>query len=353
MALIDDQLKPSQLPVTPATGYAAAQAAPAPTITASKAAPAQTAAQPAATFTPAQATVGSVQDNQLVSKQLKGLVDENSPLMQQAAAGAQRAAARRGLLNSTMAATAGQSAALGVALPIAQQDAETYRQQALTNQSAQNQYGLANLQEAGQTSRFNAEAAGRTSQFNAELGQRTEIANQEATNRAAEINAANAQQTALSNQQASNRAAEFSASAANEAAQADQKARLSLVLQNMDSQSKVLMSQIEADYKVLMQSSASAAELYQGVMNQISNLQNNKDLSGEARDKLVNQSVALLRTGLELNAAMGKLNLNGLLNFSGVTAPTSTAASGSSTSGSRAYNPGPGEAGYAGNSSSY
>lgn len=57
---------------------------------------------------------------------MRGLLAENSPYLQVARTGALQTAASRGLLNSSIAAGAGEEAAIKQALPIAQQDAQTY-----------------------------------------------------------------------------------------------------------------------------------------------------------------------------------------------------------------------------------
>lgn len=67
-----------------------------------------------------------VQANETVQGQLTGLLSRSNPLLQQAEASAQRQANKRGLLNSTLAAGAGRAAHYTAALPIAQQDSETY-----------------------------------------------------------------------------------------------------------------------------------------------------------------------------------------------------------------------------------
>ena len=66
------------------------------------------------------------QERGTVAGQMRGLLAENSPYLQVARTGALQTAASRGLLNSSMAAGAGEEAAIKQALPIAQQDAQTY-----------------------------------------------------------------------------------------------------------------------------------------------------------------------------------------------------------------------------------
>jgi len=68
-----------------------------------------------------------------VSGQLQGLLASNSDYIKNAQANAMETANQRGLLNSTMAASAGTKAAIGSALPIAQQDA-AYRQESTLQQ---------------------------------------------------------------------------------------------------------------------------------------------------------------------------------------------------------------------------
>lgn len=65
-------------------------------------------------------------ENATVAGQMNKLTDENSAYMQQATRAGERSAQAKGLLNSSMAGTAGQSAALASALPIATADANTY-----------------------------------------------------------------------------------------------------------------------------------------------------------------------------------------------------------------------------------
>src|SRR6266404_8072965 len=69
-----------------------------------------------------------VDPNALVGHQLQGLLATNSDYIQMARAQAAQQAASRGMLNSSMAAGAGQNAAISAALPIAQGNAQEYAQ---------------------------------------------------------------------------------------------------------------------------------------------------------------------------------------------------------------------------------
>jgi len=66
-----------------------------------------------------------IDEDSSVASNLTGLLGGNSDYIKQARAQGERAAAKRGLMNSSIAAGSGQSAAISAALPIASQDAST------------------------------------------------------------------------------------------------------------------------------------------------------------------------------------------------------------------------------------
>jgi len=82
----------------------------------------------------------NVTADQTVQGQLSNILKTGNPIIDQARAAAMEAANARGLQNSTLAAQAGEEAAVQSALPIATSDAATYQKQALANQDIQNQF---------------------------------------------------------------------------------------------------------------------------------------------------------------------------------------------------------------------
>nr|MDA3835728.1 hypothetical protein [Spirochaetales bacterium] len=101
-----------------------------------------------------EAKTGTVNDNSLVSKQMEGLLAQNSPYLQRAQAISSQRSNQRGLLNSSMASQAGTAAAIDAAMPIATQDAGTYSQQDLANQqviNSQRQFGATAQNQANGT----------------------------------------------------------------------------------------------------------------------------------------------------------------------------------------------------------
>lgn len=73
-----------------------------------------------------------------VAGQMDTLLSKESPYITRARTSAAQYSNSRGLVNSSMGAEAGESAAIGAALPIASQDANTYSATRLTNQAAKN-----------------------------------------------------------------------------------------------------------------------------------------------------------------------------------------------------------------------
>lgn len=77
-------------------------------------------------------------DKSTVAGQLQSLLSSDSPYLSENRRQATEQAGARGLLNSSIAAGAGQRAAIQSALPIAQQDAETYSKFGMQEQAAKN-----------------------------------------------------------------------------------------------------------------------------------------------------------------------------------------------------------------------
>lgn len=84
-----------------------------------------------------------VTDNELTSKQLERLLDENGRYIQTARLGAREQAAASGMLMSSVAAGAAQRAAIEAGAPIAGADANVYANTASENMRAQNEDAMA------------------------------------------------------------------------------------------------------------------------------------------------------------------------------------------------------------------
>jgi hypothetical protein len=95
-------------------------------------------------------------NKETVSGQLDTLIAKDSPYIQRARTNAAEVANSRGLLNSSMAAGAGEAAAIDAALPIAASDASTYSGAARENNAATN----ASLSQTAQASNQSKLAGG-------------------------------------------------------------------------------------------------------------------------------------------------------------------------------------------------
>jgi len=79
------------------------------------------------------------QNKSTVSGQLTSLLSQDNPYIQQARLAGKESAAQRGMLSSSMAAGAAEREAIKAALPIAQQDAQTYASAQQAQQQTENQ----------------------------------------------------------------------------------------------------------------------------------------------------------------------------------------------------------------------
>lgn len=78
-------------------------------------------------------------ENTSVSRRVTGLMSQQSPMQQQARTQGAQASNRRGLLNTSMGAQAGQTAAYSAAVPIASQEAQQAQQSNMQGQQIRSQ----------------------------------------------------------------------------------------------------------------------------------------------------------------------------------------------------------------------
>lgn len=118
------------------------------------------------------------QANETAASQLTGLIDANSPYIQQARNGAMATAAGRGLGNSSYAAGNAQGAAIRAAAPIATNDANMFANAALNNQNDLNQ--TLNADRQNQTSIVNANTSAGASMYGADRSYAASVYGQDA-----------------------------------------------------------------------------------------------------------------------------------------------------------------------------
>jgi hypothetical protein len=282
-----------------------------------------------------------VEKDSTVQGQIGGIIDKNSPLMQRAATRADQSSNRRGLLNSSMAVQAGESALYDAALPIAQQDAATnFRSQEL-NQGAGNEAYRFNAGSGNQ--KIAQERAGE--QALEQIGAQTE-ANKALQKLRGEQELGNIAATGA--QQRQNIGAQSQA----ESTLMEQKKQIDLALQTADAatREKLLnrqgeidlelttkrhlnememqgmrggqakeLAELENQYAMLRQVSQSAGGMYATHMQEIGTILSNKDIPLEQKTNLVNIQLESLRNGLALIGNIGNIDLTGILTTPGQT----------------------------------
>lgn len=196
-----------------------------------------------------------------VAGQLNSILSSGSPYLESARAGARETANSRGLLNSSMAAGAGESEAIKAALPIASADASVYGTASRDNQSFENN-----------ANQFNAGAKNQSNQ-------------------------------AL-------------ATAANTSAITGQQAQEAQALQATKGAQATSLANIEANYKQLIQTSASAADLYKTVNSAIAAIMADTNTTQAQKQAGVDKMTQMLESGLSVIGPIANVDLKALLDFS-------------------------------------
>jgi hypothetical protein len=109
--------------------------------------------------------------SEVLEERLKNLINTNSPLFKAATTKALQSMNSAGLTNSSIAQEAVMAAILGVAIPIAQQDAQTFLLQRMANQTASNTFKAA--QNAAYYEAFQIKLTGKINQTLRQLAERS------------------------------------------------------------------------------------------------------------------------------------------------------------------------------------
>ncbi len=263
---------------------------PKPATTQAPAAVATTPAPQSAQFTPVTRTLDAA--NETTQGQMGALLAKDSPYLTAARARASAAMNQRGLLNSTLAGTAGEAAAIDAALPIAQADAGAYQVQAGKNQDAQNVAGQTN---AAAENQFKLSDKGFQQQkdINTQQFLHTQGLNTQQFNYQAGLNQQQFQhQTDLNTQQEQ---------AQTRLATLDQSFKTALAKLNQD-QAKELQA-LTAGYSATLQRDRNAAEMYMMAMQAIGQGYSNGNLNAAQQQALAASTISTLGAGLNFVAA--------------------------------------------------
>gem|GEM_PF-3483364 len=247
-----------------------------------------------------------VSDDSLVENRVTGLLGSNSDYMKRAQGKAATTANRRGLLNSSVAAGAGAAAAIDAALPIAQQDANTFAQSDLSKQGYYNQTGLAekaasdssklSAQDATQQSGAMQQQTENTAALNSQQGQINENLGTAADNRQLGLQD---NQGAISQQLQKD-------SADQQSALASQQFDFQKVLQEMDQDSRANLLQMQNANAALLQQSQSAANRFQDLAQNIAAISTSPDMNETQKAAAINQLVELSNKSFATQSALLK-----------------------------------------------
>lgn len=204
------------------------------------------------------------------------LSDPNAPLLQRAQALANQQSQRRGLLNSSIGATAGTTAMIDTALQVATPDAQAY-------QRARQQ---------------NAQQALQASQANAELGLRGDIANVDFSMQADRFNADAYNQALREQQQREHQIATQSLSH-------EQQRHI----MHLDTQLKQQLTEHGFNLDRLLETDRNAATMYRDYQQQVVAIHADPNMSPEAKQNALNNLNETMTQGLGIIGAANRLGL--------------------------------------------
>lgn len=265
------------------------------------------------------------ENKETVQGRVTNLLNEDSPLIQDARTRANQQMNARGLINSSMAVGEGEKAALSAALPIASQDANaaltvSQRNQADINAARQfgatasNQFGITKLQ--GQQAIEQQTLQG---QQQASLqAQKAEIDKQLQSADAATREKLLGQQAVIDKQLQELRGGQAMEQQQLQGQQALQQQQLRGDQANQ-------LAVLENQSKQLLQSNASAAQFFSQISASIGDIMKEPDIGVDQKNQLVQKQIELLRNGLAIIGGIGNLDLGGLLNFPKIEPPPTAA----------------------------
>ena len=232
-----------------------------------------------------------------VEGRLPGILSSGSPYIQGAQQRAKEYAASRGLLNTSMAATAGERAAIESALPIAQQDAGAFQeagmlgyQGEITGATAAQKHGQ-DVSLVGEQAKYSSILAGQTAEQEAVTADKLAVAKKQLLAMGGEIDAATAAKLADINASAAEKLA--AVNEATDARRAETDAAAAAVKAETDAAAAKAQAEIDAADRSSgekKQAATTVAELGARYLERIVWIQSNPDLTPTAKAELVAQA---------------------------------------------------------------
>lgn len=235
----------------------------------------------------------SVDDPQLVQSQITNILNGENPYIRRARERAMETANSRGVLNSSIAANAGEAAAIDAAMPIAQQDAKSYFDTAQDNMSATNAANLQDAQGRTEVSISNADSQNKLIGADQDFRNDTRVNTQKA-----QI----AEDKAHLDANLDTEAREHKLQLEKNFTRFD--AKVSADLAKVNQAYKVELESLKSEYAIEQQMATNVGHLYAEAMKSIASLMQNSELSGSAVQSRTNTILRTLRSSLEFDKAM-------------------------------------------------
>ena len=217
-------------------------------------------------------TPWSVTPNQTTQGQLQSIMDPNNPIIQQARTGAMERMNDRGMVNSSIATTAGDAAAYQAAIPIAASDAATYAKAAGYNANMPNEFATNAMNRAMALEQSRIQAA--SSKYSADTSASTQL------------------------------------STANLSAETQR------LINTMDNTQKTQALQVQTANSTLLQTNGQAATAFNTAMNAIDRITQNNQMDGNTKTQATSAVYQQLQTQLRVLQSTSGLNLSKQLDLS-------------------------------------
>lgn len=250
---------------------------------------------------------------QTVSSQVKGLIDANSPLQQQAETRANLAMNNRGLLNSSMAVGAAQDAVINAATPIAQADASINANAAQFNANAANAATQFNAGQQNQAARDKFSVDNQTALNNAQSINQANAQNAQQAQAASQLNAQQSNAMTQAQFDSGNKLAMFNADAAAKQILAQSENNLKTVIAMADKDTREYLGALSANTQSLTTTNAGAATLFNNYITQMSAVMTADKLDVAGKQAAIDNLKTGLKDSLAIQGAIADLDLVGLL----------------------------------------
>ncbi len=218
---------------------------------------------------------------------VQGIINSNSPLMQQAQAKAMQAANDRGLGNSSLAVGAAQNAVLGAATPIANADAGIYGNAATLNTTTQNQFAAQKDATQNQINANNTGSTNTASAFSADSRNKASLQNSSLDTQISLSNADNATKKLLQTIQSNTQLG---------VAQLSKETQMALG--QLDTDTKTQLATLDAQNRQLLQTNTSAGNLFNQTITNLTNIANSNTMDAAAKQAATDNQLTLLQQGM-------------------------------------------------------